>query len=307
VPGRARPAANARERLGRLAAVLLAAGALACAAPDAGDGGGEPVHPLLLADPVVLPTALAQAAGGGGYAADSLGAPRAERGWLSGTVEFDGRFPEDTTVRPTHDLHACRPRPDAPMVGTSEGVGEALVWLVGASAGPADPAPRRHTITLQGCRIVPRLTRVPQGATVIVRSADAMDARLRFVEVQPTVVRPSGGDSTPAPLPAPPSRPRALVPLGDAGALVPLTAVAEAPGLVEIRDDRHPWVRGWLAVAPHPFVMITDPTGRFAFDEVPPGAYVLVAWHERLGAVAMPVRVDAQVEARVRVVIPERR
>jgi hypothetical protein len=296
------------RRLARpLARGVLLLGALACADREAGSGDALTVDPLLTVDPALLPASLAGAAGDGAYRADTLVDAGRDRGWLEGTVQFDGGFPEDTAVRPTHDLHTCRPLPEAPMRGAPDGVGDALVWLVGVAAGPPDRAPRRHTIALEQCRIVPRLTRVPQGATVIVRSGDAMDSRLRFLDAQPSRARRPGGDSTPAPFPTPPTAPRVLVPLGDAGALVPVTSATEAPGLVEIRDDRHPWVRGWMAVAPHPFVAITDATGRFSFEEVPPGRYVLVAWHERLGAVAVPVRVEPRVEARVRVVIPDRR
>jgi hypothetical protein len=37
---------------------------------------------------------------------------------------------------------------------------------------------------------------------------------------------------------------------------------------------------GWVVVAPNPYVAITDERGRFALDEVPPGAYTLVVWHQ---------------------------
>ncbi len=261
--------------------------------------------PLLTATAAELPQSLASAAGSGPYVVDSAAA--APSGWLRGTVTYDGELPADTLLRPTHDTRTCRPVPDAPFTGTRDALGDALVWLVGVAHGPADPAPRRVAVSLTNCRIEPRISRAPLGATLLVRSADAIDARLRFVDVAAERARPATGDSTPAPIATAPTAPRALVPLADAGAVVPLTEVTAAPGLVEIRDDRHPWVRGWIAVAPHPFVAITDADGRFAFDGVPPGRYVLVAWHERLGSVALPVMVERGVESRVTVALPERR
>jgi hypothetical protein len=284
-----------------LAGVLVGASACGNDVPGTGDAAPAP-DPLLAAPPIALAQSLATAAGATRYVVDTAATAG---GRLLGTVRSDGDLPADTLVRPTHDTHACRPVPDAPLVGTRDGVGEAIAWLVGVARGPADPAPRRAALALEGCRIVPRLTRVPQGATLLVRSGDAMDSRLRFVEAGAPVAGVAvTRDSTVPAVTSAPAAPRALIPLGDAGAVVPVTAVTERPGLVEIRDDRHPWVRGWVAVAPHPFVTISDRDGRFAFDGVPPGRYELVTWHERLGTVATPVLVEAGVELRVTVTLP---
>ena len=37
---------------------------------------------------------------------------------------------------------------------------------------------------------------------------------------------------------------------------------------------------GWVVVPRHPYYAITDSEGRFRLDDVPPGEYTLVAWHE---------------------------
>jgi hypothetical protein len=35
-----------------------------------------------------------------------------------------------------------------------------------------------------------------------------------------------------------------------------------------------------IAIAPHPYYALTDTSGAFRFDNVPPGTYTLVVWHE---------------------------
>ena len=262
--------------------------------------------PLLSAPRIVQEQSLARASGTAPYRVDTALAV-ARTGGIRLLVRAASELSPDTMVRPTHDAPICSPVPDAPWRGTLEGLGDAVAWLVGVRHGPADRAPRRITIAMAGCQIQPRIVRAPLGATLLVRSGDAMQSRLRFQDVMDERPRRLGGDTTPAALVTAPRSPRALVPLFDAGAVVPLTSVTDAPGLVEIRDDRHPWVRGWIAVAPHPFVAISDATGRVTFEGVPAGRYVLVTWHERLGTVATAVQVEQGVETRVTVSLPEAR
>lgn len=290
-----------------LAAVFGALLAASCGAGSDGDAGRASVQdglpPTLTrwldAPAESLPLSLARADAPSGYVVDTTAYAA---GRIVGTVGADGAWPADTLSRPTHDLRACRPVPVAPLRGTPDGVGDALVWLVGVTRGPKDPAPRRAAVALAGCTLTPAIVRLPRGATLLVRNADSMESRLRFTEVGRSASRPDG-DTTAPPAVAAPALPRALVPFSAPGAVTPLTDVANAAGLLRITDDHHPWVAGWLAVAPHPFVVLSDDTGRFAFDGVPAGRYVLVAWHARLGARALPVLVEAGVEARVRVTL----
>ena len=67
----------------------------------------------------------------------------------------------------------------------------------------------------------------------------------------------------------------------------PVPASGEA--LVRLRCDVHPWMAGWLVVVEHPYAAVTDAEGRFTIADVPPGAYTLAVWHERLGRTERPV------------------
>jgi hypothetical protein len=194
--------------------------------------------------------------------------------------EIAGGSPKDTSITPTHDLAVCRPFSETLVLSRDGGVGDAVVWLSGVSSGPRDEAPRRVRLTLDGCRLAPRVQRIAAGSTVLVNSRDAMMSRLQF-----TV----DGEATP----------RATLLLSDAGQVVPTALASAAPGLVRVSDDMHPWVRAWLVVAPHPFVAVTGADGAFRFDGVPPGRYTLHVWHERLGAREQAVRVDGGVQTRL--------
>ena len=52
---------------------------------------------------------------------------------------------------------------------------------------------------------------------------------------------------------------------------------------IPFKDNQHPWERAYLGVMGHPFFAVTDEFGRFEIRGVPPGSYMLVVWHERLG------------------------
>jgi hypothetical protein len=55
----------------------------------------------------------------------------------------------------------------------------------------------------------------------------------------------------------------------------------QTPGLVNLRcNGGHVWMNAEMFIAPHPYYAVTDESGRFEFNDVPPGTYQIVAWHE---------------------------
>jgi len=223
--------------------------------------------------------ALARAAGGADGTVYTVGAVPTP-GVIIGHV--GGGAPRDTSITPTHNLGVCRPFSESIVASRDGGVGNAVVWLMGVSRGPRDTAPRRVKLTLDGCRLAPRVQRAARGSTIMISGRDAMLSRLQFT---------AAGESAS----------RTTVLLSDAGQMVPTGDATGAPGLVQVTDDMHPWVRAWIVVGPHPFVAITEADGRFRFDGVPPGRYTLVTWHERFGIKTSTVRVDGAVQTRVAV------
>ena len=276
-------------RAGRslLAVALMLTGA--CADPEPSTADAPPLVDVSVEQPAAgeetprdadAPGAsLARAvAGGRGRGRRYTVADVRSPGTLAGRII--GGEPVDTSIAPAQDPDICRPFTERLVSSVDGGVGGAVVWLEGVTEGPADDAPRRAPLVLDRCRLEPRLQRVAVGGTVMINGRDAIFARLHFV---------AAGQSTPL----------TTVFLSDVGQVVPVSAATASPGLVRISDDRHPWVRAWLVVSPHPYVAITGPDGRFSFDRVPAGRYALVAWHERLGERRIRVRIDGGVRTAV--------
>ncbi len=52
---------------------------------------------------------------------------------------------------------------------------------------------------------------------------------------------------------------------------------------VGLTCDRHDFMENWLYVVKNPYYAISDESGNFRIDQVPPGDYNLVVWHPVLG------------------------
>ena len=52
---------------------------------------------------------------------------------------------------------------------------------------------------------------------------------------------------------------------------------------VGLTCDRHDFMENWLYVVKNPYYAISDESGNFEINQVPPGDYNLVAWHPVLG------------------------
>jgi plastocyanin len=59
--------------------------------------------------------------------------------------------------------------------------------------------------------------------------------------------------------------------------------------MIKIKCDIHPWMTSWIGVLDHPYFSITNPLGSYAIPELPPGKYVVEAWHEGYAPVTASV------------------
>ena len=168
----------------------------------------------------------------------------------------------DSVLAVQQDARVCGDSAVVREVRLNEGsLANALVWVDGISAGKPLPEERRATVTIERCRLEPRVSAIVAGTTVNVFSRDRASHRVRFY-------REGGPD------------PVADVLTVDAGQVVPSETIGEKAGIVEARCEMHPWVRGWVAVFDHPYFAVTDASGAFTIDKLPAGTYTVKVWHE---------------------------
>jgi hypothetical protein len=212
--------------------------------------------------------------------------PLTSVGTIVGTVQLDGEV-GDSAVITTVDREVCGTAiPDSSIVHRGNGLANVVVWLSDVTQGKPLPIERRTEIVNVDCQLEPRVQAVVAGTTVNVRNEDRLAHTTRFVRAGGA----GAGDTL------------AIVPLTDDGQVVPNEHIASKAGMIAVTCAQHPWTRGFVAVFESPYFAVTDESGMFRLDSVPPGKYHLVAWHERGKAqVQQDIEVRPQVESRAEI------
>ncbi|HVM61111.1 MAG TPA: carboxypeptidase regulatory-like domain-containing protein [Verrucomicrobiae bacterium] len=63
--------------------------------------------------------------------------------------------------------------------------------------------------------------------------------------------------------------------------------------MVPFKCDVHPWMNAYVGVLGHPFYAVTGSDGTFSLKGLPPGDYLIEAWHEKYGTQDATVSVGA--------------
>lgn len=153
----------------------------------------------------------------------------------------------------------------------------AVVWIEGAPRAGAGPA--RADMRQESKRFQPKVVAIERNGTVEFPNDDP---------IYHNVFSVSGGN-------------RFDLGLYRSGASK--SKKFEETGLVRVYCNIHPQMVGFIVVVDSDRVALTGPTGAFRFDGIPPGSYVLKAWHEEAGEISQPVTVrgpgDAPLELRL--------
>ena len=141
---------------------------------------------------------------------------------------------------------------------------EAVVWVEGPRV---KPQPSNATVTMKGKAFVPRVVVVPVGGTVEFPNQDPIFHNVFSVSGEnrfdlDLYKRPKSGAWT-----------------------------ARVPGLVRVYCNIHPQMSAYVLVQDNPFWARPAAGGGFEIPDVPPGTWVLKAWHERTGEASQAVTV----------------
>ena len=61
--------------------------------------------------------------------------------------------------------------------------------------------------------------------------------------------------------------------------------------IVPFKCDVHGWMNAYVGVLDHPYFAVSGADGKFDLKTLPPGTYMIEAWHEKLGAMTQSVTI----------------
>ena len=199
----------------------------------------------------------------------------ATSGSIRGVVKFDGAVPER---RELHLVSGCIEQHDGPVYVddvVTEGGKLANVFVTIESGFESwqlpDPPADAVTIDQAGCLYRPRVVGVQAGQPVAFLNSDPL---LHNVHAHAEV---NSGFN------------QAMASKG-----MRMEKMFYDPEImVNMKCDVHPWMSAFIGVVPHPWHAVSDAAGAFEMTGVPPGEYVVRAWHEVFGDKTQTVTVPA--------------
>ncbi len=202
-------------------------------------------------------------------AAEEMASPvdPATAGGINAMVMFEGMAPEMDVIDMASEPACAARYTDAPtaeevVVGDGGGLANVFVHVrEGLDAGMSFPTPGGAVVMDQvGCRYTPRVVGVQAGQDLTFRNSDGLPHN---INAQPSENR---GFNISQPVNMDTNRNFAL-----------------AEVMVPVRCDVHGWMSAYVGVVDHPFHGVTGMDGSADLGMLPPGDYVLEAWHERYG------------------------
>lgn len=204
-------------------------------------------------------------------------------GSVVGWIRFGDQYPPAEYVKADRDVASCGARhlnETFVVDPETKGLANAVAMLVDVPAGKPFPETDGPRLDQNGCRYEPhvQIAYLPDAAAgpegtgtelVVLNSDDVFHNVHAFGEAEETVFN----------VPSIPAK--------------SIEQALKAPGVYQFQCDIHSWMSAWIVVMSHPYGALTDETGSFRIDDVPPGDYTLRIWHEGLGSVEREITVSA--------------
>jgi hypothetical protein len=201
----------------------------------------------------------------------------ATAGSLKGTATLEGTAPDQQTIQMGADPVCARLHPNPVktefVVANADGtLANVFVYVKGGLEGRSFPTPSESVrLNQEGCTYHPHIFGIMVGQNLEIVNSDDTLHNIHAMPVnneQFNIGQPVKGLST--------------------------TRSFKSPEvMVPFKCDVHKWMNAYGGVLTHPYYNVTGDTGSFEIGNLPPGDYVVEAWHETLGAQTQSVTLGA--------------
>ena len=184
-------------------------------------------------------------------------------GTLSGRVNFDGKPPKKRSIKMDADP-VCGSSHKEPVYNQSFIINEAgylqnvLVYLKDVKYNGNTPD-TQAVLDQNGCMYSPHVQGMMVGQDLLIKNSDATLHNIHglpklnpeFNFAMPKVVKEKA------------------------------IKMAKAENFIKIKCDVHSWMKAYISVFDHPYFAVTDDSGHYQIDNIPPGDYEVIAWQEK--------------------------
>ena len=187
----------------------------------------------------------------------------AGEGKITGTVKFEGTPPHMRGIDMSKDPWCVKQHVNNPahleltVVGPGGGLANVAVYIQGWT-GAAVVYKTVPEFDQKNCMYVPHVMAVDPGQSFKVVTSD-QTAHNIHPEPNPMVNIPWNQSQPPG--------------------AAPIEKSWKNPEMIPVQCNIHPWMHGWHVVVKGPYA-VTDDSGKYTIEDVPPGTYTLAAWHE---------------------------
>ncbi len=204
----------------------------------------------------------------------------ADTGAIAGHIRYLGSRTVPPARVPQDAVKACGKTHPSPalIVANDKSLANAVVSVEGVRAG-APPPPVEVSITQEACEFVPHVVAVPVGSRLTFVNSDLCLHNVHLLSKGVTIANIG-------------------MPLQGQKSKLPVNVLAK-PGNVRFKCDVHSWMDGYVHVFDQPWYAVTDRSGAFRIEGLPPGTYDLHVEHEVLGGSVRKVIVSAGSDTKV--------
>ena len=198
----------------------------------------------------------------------------ASAGSVSGLITLEGVAPEAENIRMNSDPVCVSAASDSQtnyyVVGEDGTFGNVFVYVKeGLEGRTFPPATESIILNQEGCRYQPHVFGIRVGQTLEIVNGDPT---LHNIHATPSANEEFN--------------------MGQPIQGMRMSRTFTTPEvMVPFKCDVHGWMNAWVGVLDHPYFGVTGTDGSFDINNLPPGNYVIEAWHEILGTQTQNVTV----------------